>query len=274
LLVARGYSEGVVDLDKKIRDRLTEFDNSHRSIVKINFSNSFSTNQRDDILTVLKTYADSNSLYKVNSNDKVGVNDVIVALNLKDLSIKTKPSGSMEVSKYLAGYQNVPNPVYNNLILVYNQAQANLLSANQNCAYNPNFFTILAKGIAQGQLNSVANALASTPQYVQEPVYQDYQYQQIDYKHGLHIEVDYEITDALSNNLITDGKFEDKKEEITTAISGVHPKDSSGITNKEVSESDAQDTLSAFSKKNIQGLSETIVNLIEKKTPIQSTCSV
>jgi len=265
LLVSRSYSEGMIDLDKKIRDRLTEFDNKHKSNVKINFSNSFSTNQKDEILNALKAHEGSNSTYKINNSEKISASDILISLNLRDLSIKTKPCESAKESKYLSGYQNVPNPAYNNLILAYNQAQTNVASASQNYAYNPNFINAFAKGLAQGQLNNVASQLVATPQYVQEPVYQNYLYQQTDYRHSLHIEISYEILNVASGYLISKGKAEETKEETTIAINGAHPSDSCGVVNKQVSESDAQDILSRFSKINMQTLSETIVKFLEKK---------
>jgi hypothetical protein len=119
--------------------------------------------------------------------------------------------------------------------------------------------------MANGQFNAVASQLASTPQYVQEPVYQDYQYQQIDYNFELHTEIDYELKDTLISKSLTKGKREDKENIVKTAISGAHPSDNSGIVNQQVSETASSEILSDFSKKQFQELSETIVDQAKKR---------
>jgi len=270
LLVAWNYDKEMPGLKENISEKMNQI---RRVIVPnliVNFSDSFSDKQKNEILSFLRIYKElgaMNDIKEISDDYETSNNDVIIALYLNDLSIDVKSDESVKYSKYLAGYQSVPNPTYNSLVAQYNQALQLTQYYRNLVNQNPyNYAAGFLAGFYQGTCNKLSSQLASTPRYLQEPVYQDYQYIQVDYNYHLHFEVKYELIDSLTQQALKQGMIDNRDKEERVFISGAHPKDYYGLRDKKVAESETADILKDFSKESFISLSKIIRDLVEKKS--------
>ena len=266
-LIAWNYQQNMPELIVKIKEQFTKICKEAYPNLIIEFSSNFSDQQKEEILTVLREYKDLCKIRDLNeniNNYKYQSNDILVSLNLTDLSVDAKPAQSVQYSKFLSGHQTVPNAEYDQVRFQYEQAVTNARQAQYNYAVNPNWGTGLAKGIAEGVANGLAARVAQTPSYIQQPVYQDYQYGRVDFNYQLNLKVGYKIIEPLTKSILKEDLFENSDYKKETSIVGAHPQDSNGVINKEAMNSEA--ILKEFSHSSFINLSKFIVNdLVEKK---------
>lgn len=256
LIMAYNYYDKIPDLIDEINRKFDNFKKEFSPVLIVELSDNFSSKQKEEIMSDLATYEDSElDLDILGKND----NHILINLNLEDLSIDQKVFQSGKYSKYFAGYQSVPNPNYNNLLVQYNQAQFNAQNYTQQYYYNPNLGTAIAKGLQDSAVNLLAAQLARTPPFIQQPVYQDYQYEQIDVNYSLNMKIKYKLIQPLSQLQLNKGCFDRSGSEKRTAINGAHPQDYKNIRNCSIPSSESESILREFSTQNFEELSKFIV---------------
>jgi len=269
-LLAWNYDKNLPGLRDIITNKLIAIKERAIPRLIIEFSGSFSDQQKEKIISSLKTFQQRGQirdLVEIHSSFKPINNDLFIILTLNDLSIEVKPTEVVKYSKYLAGYQSVPNPQYDSLVAQYNYAVLQFQQTSNQFAYDPNNWGLaFAKGLWQGKVNQLASALAATPSYTQQPVYQDYQYLYADFNYELNFKLKYQLVDSISQITLKEGLFEKNDYQKRTAISGAHPQDKQGIIDRTVSSGESNLMLEDFTEKNIEALSQFIIyDLVGKK---------
>jgi len=162
-------------------------------------------------------------------NKSNGPNSVRVVIACKDFGVEVSEKKETKYSDYLAGYREVPNPEYDRLLIRYNQALANA----QFYALTNTFLSAWYQGVANG----LAARLSRTPRYIRHKVTQSYPYEltRWEFKPFLHGSV--EIVDMLHRTMIKAESFRYSDTLSEEEISGAHPDDVNGITNRDVDES-------------------------------------
>ena len=272
LLIAWDYDQKLPHLVEDIKEKFIKLQKKIVPNLIIEFSKSFSDKQKSETLSFLESHKETDKIRNLKEKDhsyRPQNNDIVVTLNLNDLSVDVNPTQSLQYSKFRSGYQSIPNPQYEQLRFQYEQAVANARNAQYNYAYNPNWGTAFAKGLAEGAVNVIAGQIARTPIYIQEPVYQDYQYGKIDLNVVLNIKVKYKLIDPLSKSTLKDGVFENKDEKTEVTITGAHPDDAYGIINTNAT--DPKEILNNFCNENFNNLAKMIIDdLVGKKVVIEA----
>lgn len=262
LIMAYNYYDKTPDLIDEINRKYDNFKKEFSPVLIVELSDNFSSKRKEEIMSDLATHKDSELAFDIlekNDNYKPQHNHILINLNLEDLSIDQKVFQSVKFSKYLAGYQSVPNLEYNNLLVQYNQAQFNAQNYTQQYYYNPNFGTAIAKGLQDSAVNLLAAQLARTPPFIQQPVYQDYQYEQVDVNYSLNMKIKYKLIQPLSRLQLNEGCFDRSGSKKRTAINGAHPQDYKNIRNCSIPSSESESILREFSTQNFEELSKFIV---------------
>ncbi len=135
-------------------------------------------------------------------------------------------------STYVAGYNQVPNPVYVQLQQALSSAQIELTRAEINNQNNPNFGTGFALGMARGRVNRLQRQLSATAPYLQQEILQQYQFEKFVAVRSCHLE-------SVLQVYAKPGKKSFASEQTVTAIvedshegtAGVLPQDKSGQNN-------------------------------------------
>lgn len=135
-------------------------------------------------------------------------------------------------STYVAGYNQVANPVYAQLQQALSSAQIELTRAEINNQNNPNFGTGFALGMARGKVNQLQRQLAATAPYLQREILQQYQFEKFVALRSCQVESALEAyakpgTKSFATEQSVAASIEDSHE----GTAGVLPQDKSGLTN-------------------------------------------
>ncbi len=156
----------------------------------------------------------------------------------------------------------MPNPDYDSLVVLYQQANENLQSAGNAYAATPNIFTGIALGSARRRANDIASELAETPRYREVPVYEEYQYKRTDFNFALRIRASYSLTDVKERFLLLQKEFETTGSVTRSAIQGAAPDDVNGLTDSSVDETESERVLTEFRRQKFAEFAGTICDII------------
>ena len=148
-------------------------------------------------------------------------------------------------SKFQSGTIPIPNPEYNNaqLQVVDYQNRLNQLVSYNN--YNPNLFTAIAIGKARKNLNKSMLWMQSIPTYIEQSVYQNYEFNRVSIKAKKTLNVKCYILDYTKNNFSSnDASF--VQEDNFTVLYGLHDKDVKLMTF--LSDVDSEDDLEEWGR--------------------------
>ncbi len=135
-------------------------------------------------------------------------------------------------STYVAGYNQVANPLYAQLQQSLYSAQIELTRAEANNQANPNFGTGFALGLARGKVNRLERQLAATPPYLQQEILQQYQYERFVALRSCQIEsVLQAYTKPGHKAFATEQSVSAEIEDNHDGVLGVLPQDKSGAQN-------------------------------------------
>ncbi|MDA1061249.1 MAG: trypsin-like peptidase domain-containing protein, partial [bacterium] len=197
-------------------------------------------------------------------------NGFVLEVNLLSYNWKASPSSWVTTwSQFLAGHRNVPNPEYAQKILNYQNAvnYYNQVMAQQ----TTNVWVGLISGATAGAvLGNARNELNATPQYLSEPVYQQYQYK----KRTIHEEgeVKFEVTmlDGITKEVLKREVIEKTLNRDINELIGVHPQDSSGNKDTPYDKSKSLQEFEEIKKTAIEQSSAALVGFIAKSELLRS----
>jgi S1-C subfamily serine protease len=133
-------------------------------------------------------------------------------------------------STYVAGYNQVANPVYTQLQQSLSSAQIELTRAEINNQNNPNFGTGFALGLARGTVIKLQRQLSATPPYLQQEILQQYQVQKFVALRSCQVEsVLQAYTKPGSKSFATEQSVTARMEDSREGTAGVLPQDKSGL---------------------------------------------
>jgi serine protease Do len=188
-------------------------------------------------------------------------------LTVKDIICSTTDVPRQNVrpinSTYVAGYNQLANPDYVNIEQRLQAAQIELNRAMFNNSLNPNFGTAFALGMARGKVNNLQATLRKTPPYIQQPITQQYQYENYEAYRAFHIDATVQLIGKVGNKQYIDESkvtyLSDKRE---TGLSGVLPSDTTGARNAEarmpLQETLAKNTVEGFKNELSKGVKDTL----------------
>jgi S1-C subfamily serine protease len=238
----------------KASDLFSQVYDVYQPKLVIKYSGSLSQPLRTEIDRKLAEIANKKNI-QIWTDDRLEARSfslIRAEVDLLDIGIKRDQKQTVEYSKFLAGYQNVPNPSWTDLYTRYQSALAMYQSWRPSGPYD---FTGLAMAVTLGQLR---DQLTSTPQYLQQPVYQNYQVTKTEHLFELFVAMQYRIVDAREKLLLGEGTIEDKKRVVLTSVEGAHPEDVSRLRNTQVSEADVEKSFESFVNQKATDLCERI----------------
>jgi len=167
---------------------------------------------------------------------KADRNDWILTFRVKSPSCSqtdvAKQSVQQVNSTYVAGYNQVANPVYAQLQQSLYSAQIELTRAEINNQNNPNFGTGLALGMAGGTVIRLQRQLAATPPYFQKEILQQYQFEKFVALRSCNVESILQVyAKPGKKSFATEQTVTASVEDSHEGTAGVLPQDNSGQNN-------------------------------------------
>jgi S1-C subfamily serine protease len=137
-------------------------------------------------------------------------------------------------STYVAGHNQLANPVYAQLQQSLSNAQIQLAQAEANNQNSPTFGTGFALGLARGTVIRLQRQLSATPPYLDREILQQYQYEKFVAFRSCHVEsVLQAYTKPGANLFATEETITASVEDSHDGIAGVLPEDKSSAKNLE-----------------------------------------
>ena len=260
LIIARSICQTTSSIKPLIQKGLNDFVLFNRKNAVVDLSSNFSDKQKDDLISYLREY-NANPLIMdfIKAEAASWPIDIraICELDLEDLSMDENHTPSTLYSKYQAGYQAVPNTRYDSLtvelataVFNYKEAMAKLEQLQAEAKYSGAW---VAVGIQQGlcnllqiKANNIAKELAQTPKFIQQEVYDDYQYERIDFNYHLNGKISYRLIDPLTQAVLKKDTFENTHDERSFTISGAHPRDVNGIKDVRRDQNESKEILKNY----------------------------
>jgi S1-C subfamily serine protease len=135
-------------------------------------------------------------------------------------------------STYVAGYNQVANPIYAQLQQSLSSAQIELTRAEINNQNNPNFGTGFALGMARGTVNKLQRQLAATPPYIQQEILQQYQYEKFVALRSCQVESVLQVyAKPGTKSFATEQSVTASRADSHEGTAGILPQDKSGLSN-------------------------------------------
>jgi S1-C subfamily serine protease len=135
-------------------------------------------------------------------------------------------------STYVAGYNQVANPVYAQLQQALSSAQIELTRAEINNQNNPNFATGFTLGLARGTVIRLQRQLAATQPYFQQEIVQQYQVEKFVALRSCHVESALQVyAKPGKKSFATEQSVAASAEDSHEGTAGVLPQDKSGLNN-------------------------------------------
>jgi S1-C subfamily serine protease len=135
-------------------------------------------------------------------------------------------------STYVAGHNQIANPVYTQLQQSLSNAQIQLVQAEVNNQNNPNFGTSFALGLARGTVIRLQRQLSATAPYLEQEILQQYQYEKFVASRSCRVE---SVLQAYSKpgtkSFATEESVTASVEDSHEGIAGVLPQDKSNLQN-------------------------------------------
>jgi tetratricopeptide (TPR) repeat protein len=213
------------ELGSKLAAVDRQLDESTGKATKVLFSDSLSREHRDTLLQVTREKLAAKSVRltpaEMMAGDSSG-GQFVVEVHLGDLQWQLVPSQPETVwSSFLAGTQRIPNPDYGRALIDFQSAQS---------YYNS---TLSQQGLAGAfsQLGAVLslrasrNSLEKTSQYLEEPVYQSYQYSKRIIREEGRARLRVLLVDLATKQMLGEKEVAVKDENTEVEIKGAHPKD-------------------------------------------------
>ena len=263
-IVARSFDREDVSIADLCNELIQDVKSKYYSKLYVKFSDSFSGEQRDELLRYFNLHAGNVGIERIIESrraSKYHVGSVVVDINIEDIAINQNSSSNVLFSQYHSGYRHVPNPAYNHLLLQYNEAQLNYQSAQNT---NAGLIGALAAAFASSDLKKVKNELYSTPQYLEEPVYVDYQYSQTMVSYDMNIRANYKVFSGNLGYLLRKQKIENNKSMTSEFIKGVHPSDKNGIKERDYDPNEPSAILREFRDEEFKKIAKEIIEIAEK----------
>jgi|GEM_PF-4875533 len=218
----------------------------------LDFDATVSEENRNEFIDILKAYERIGVFSKVVKME-IGKShkrtDTIFRIGFDDLSIRVTGSVDKGYSEYLAGYRDVPNPNYQYLVAQYTDALRQSQQAALNGAVNPSPVNSLVSGLASGNAKKHANALAVTPQFISEPVYQKYEYQRGEVKFGLKFRGSCSLLSKETQTVLKKIDLNSEDVESAIVIGGARPDDRFSLENVAMSEDEDKIRLKNYKRK-------------------------
>jgi S1-C subfamily serine protease len=135
-------------------------------------------------------------------------------------------------STYVAGHNQLANPVYTQLQQSLSNAQVQLAQAEANNQNNPNFGNSFALGYARGTVIRLQRQLSATPPYLEQEILQQYQYEKFVASRSCGVE---SVLQAYSKpgtkSFATEESITSGVEDSHEGIAGVLPQDKANLQN-------------------------------------------
>jgi hypothetical protein len=233
----------------RVHDLSSRARNAYAPRVSLRFSEIFSQSLRREFSEAFAKCTNSQLITVVQEGKgkKQRKANVYVQLELHDMAMEMDKKRTVEYSKYVAGYRQVPNPEYQDLQAKLSQARS---------------FAATQSSSGLKTVKKLEERLNVTPPYKEVPVYQSYQYLKEDFIFRPTMSLTYSIIDKKDKILLKKDtiKFEDTV--VRTRIEAAHPQDQHGIYDKEVDQSEAEKIPVEFRKKQFSVLAQKIFDVI------------
>lgn len=194
--------------------------------VRLLFSDSLAREHRDALLRLASaSLRDKRLPITLEELADVRQTEFVTEVDLVDFRWDSKVGEREPVwSSFLAGYQRVPNPHYTQALLDYQQAQREYTAfVMQN---NPWGQLAASIGVAIAR-----RKLEQTPQFLEEPLYQTYQYTRRLVQERGQIAIKVSLLDARAHRECASDTVIERDNHTVIEIAGAHPKDRGGATN-------------------------------------------
>ena len=242
------------------------------------FSPDFSAKQKNSLVSAISNselFGDNVLVHELIAGAEPQPGEILIELDLTDLSIDMVPSRSNPFSKYLAGYQEVRNPEYAKLELEYQRALARYQEAAKQPDYDPLTGRLNgAKIAAATALSTIEGRLRRTAPLIKQEILQDYQYERTNVSYRLNMGLKYKCTDTSSGMVLKEETYVNKADQQRQAISGAHPQDVNKIKDVSISQEEASRILADFAQKNYSILTNRFSDLPEMQALYEANSAV
>jgi hypothetical protein len=235
-----GLREGILNLQSQTKESPT-------TKVALLFTDSLPQEYRDRIKARLAERLEKQGVAltvdELKEVSDLSSYDFIIEARKFNLQWKVEPSESQnEWSEYLAGYQKVLNPAY---VSANREYQAAASRYNQHSYAggigNPGdrtaeSFNLVARSMALRALREAEMRRQNTTQYLEEPVYKNYQYGKRVFQEKGEISVEVAVVDVLEKQEHGVEEVSVTKDNTEVEIAGSHPKDETGISDHSFSQ--------------------------------------
>jgi len=178
------------------------------------------------VTTEIRSKAPGVQLYQVDGSKISGV-EFVVEVEVKAFDWKRKDEPvETKWSTFKAGYRQVPNPSYTDAALKYQRADA----VYRRSLYGTGLLGALDMIISRSALDSARNTLTSTPQFLDEPVYQPYNYSTQLVREEGKVSLEVRLVDLREKQVLSTRQIEFTDSNTEVQIKGAHPEDKSGAS--------------------------------------------
>lgn len=277
-LIAWYYGNRDNQLQSLIKNGLDDLFDVRNKKLAVSFSTNFSERQRSLFLNALNSssiFDNKLNTYELMDGALPRQGELVIEIELLDLSIAENPVQSSPYSKYLAGYQDVPNPEYVNVERDYQRA----LAIYQEAAKEPDFDERTgrlnsAKISAATALSLISGKLKRISPTLKQEIYQDYQYEKLDVNYQLSVSLKYRLFNSDTRSIIKEETYKNRGTQQRIAISGAHPQDVFKIIDTRIAQDEAAAILLAFAERNYTSIATDICDLWHKKALIDAQTAI
>jgi hypothetical protein len=250
------------EIGSRIDNLLPRFEAAYILPTSVELSGALSTTQKKEFLDIFEGSIDPNFMAFVPKGDKAEDCKISVRVILNDLAIKTKRSRKSAYSKYRAGNRQIANPEFVKLQMEYAHACKEANESLRKYEETGSGVAELNYTLRKITADLIYSRLSKTPPYIEEPVYQDYQYWREEVVFKTSSDCTYAITDAQESTLLKSERIEETATTTRTAIEGTHPEDINQLADLQIDQKEAEGVLSEFREEQFEVLTKKILEVI------------
>ncbi len=144
---------------------------------------------------------------------------------------QTQPQ--IKYSKFISGYNKVPNQEYYSVQqkINYAQSELNRLRSQRTYGWADALAVGLAQGVWQANLSNYQQKLYSDEVYDQIPILIDYKYSQNDVQINKLVQMSYKMIDIKRKAILKEDTIIEKENNVVSILEGVHPQDNNNLKN-------------------------------------------
>ena len=166
--------------------------------------------------------------------DSISDSTKAILINLERVENNIEQSKPQtKYSKFISGYNRVPNQVYYTAEQDIQNARSELhrLSAQRTHGWADALMVGIAQGLWQSVLTKNQQKLNSDEAYDQIPILIDYKYTQMDIHINNLVQLSFKIIDTKRKAILQEDIITEKSNNTVSILEGVHPQDNNNLTN-------------------------------------------